>query len=270
VGTSKRLAGPRGGEWRSANQHLGSWVADLERKASASEGGKPSSSPAQDDEENAREIAARYLNALAGTLRDDADAFGLRTAMLNAGGRLVGTLDSLRTGRTEWFPGAGDDPDGRVAEFLGRFVADVAGTGGLIADDAIRRAAATCGEAIVSFPGPVRDAVLGGSAASPVTLSGELFCLVFRLFFKEAVASFITTIIAEKVQLAVPLLHVIDPAGEIAHWVGEQVVAHIPDPCQEGEALGGKPSLAELAQGLVAESVDRALGITPADPGIAA
>ena len=67
-----------------------------------------------------------------------------------------------------------------------------------------------------------------------------------------------------------PLLHVIDPAGKIADWVGEQVVARIPDPCAEGETLGDKPSLAELAQGLLAESVDRALGITPADPATVA
>jgi hypothetical protein len=222
------------------------------------------------DEKAAQDIAGQYLDALAGTLRDDPDAFGLRDAMLNAGGRLVGTLDSLCVGGAEWFPSAGGDAGDREAAFLGKLVADVAGPGGLIADAAIRRAAAACGEELLSAPGPVRDAVMDGKAASGPAISGELFCLVFRLFFKDAVASFITTIIAGKVRLAVPLLHMIDPAGKIADWVGEQVVARVPDPCAQGEMLGEKPSLAELARGLVTESVDRALGISSSDPATAA
>jgi hypothetical protein len=218
----------------------------------------------------ARDIARQYLDALAGTLRDDPDAFRLREAMLGAGGRLVGILDSLRSGSADWFPPAGDEEEDRLATFLGRFVENVAGTSGLIADVAIREAAVTCGEELLDAPGPVRDAVRDGKAVSGPALSDELFCLVFRLFFKDTITSFITTIIAGKVKLAVPLLHVIDPAGKIADWVGEQVVARIPDPCAEGETLGDKPSLAELAQGLVAESVDRALGIKPADPATVA
>jgi hypothetical protein len=260
----------RGNDLRTANQGLGSWVPSLERRASAPEGERVSSSPAQKDEMTARDVAGKYLDALAGTLRDDPDAFWLREAMLDAGRRLVGLLGSLRSGSADWLPLAGDDEGDRVAAFLGRFVQDIAGTGGLIADAAIREAAAACGEEILDAPGPVQDAVKEGKAVTGSVISGELFCLVFRLFFKDAITSFITTIIAGKMKLAVPLLHVIDPAGKIADWVGEQVVARIPDPCAEGSTLGEKPSLADLAQSLVTESVDRALGITPADPATVA
>ena len=97
----------------------------------------------------ARDIARQYLDALAGTLRDDPDAFGLRKAMLGAGGRLVGILDSLRSGSADWFPPAGDEEEDRLATFLGRFVENVAGTSGLIADAAIREAAVTCGEELL-------------------------------------------------------------------------------------------------------------------------
>lgn len=271
MGTSRKLPGPPGGEWRTANQRLGLWVSRLERSNSGPDARRCSPDDTQKDEKFAQDIATLYLAALARTLQDDPAAFGLREKMVNAGNRLVDILDALRASEADWSPPLGDDAEDRAADFLQRFVETVAGTDCLITDAAIRESAATCGEELLSAPGSLRDAVQDGKAVSGPAISSELFCLVFRIFFKDAVTGFITTIIAEKVKLAVPVLHVIDPAGKIADWVAEQVVARIPDPCAEGEALGEKPSLAELAQGLVAESVDRAVGIVPSDSaGVAA
>jgi hypothetical protein len=222
------------------------------------------------DDEKAREIAGQYLDALADEMRNDPDAFGLHEAIQSAGDRLVATLESLQNRCAEWFPPPGEDVHDREIAFLEAFVQEVAGEGTLMTDTAIRQAALTCGKALLGAQGPVRDVIQDGTVANGSLLTGELFCLIFELFFKDAIARFITTIIAGKVRLALPLLHVIDPAGKIADWVGEQVVARIPDPCEQGATLGDKPSLSEFARGLVAESVDRALGISATDSGAAA
>ena len=71
-------------------------------------------------------------------------------------------------------------------------------------------------------PGPLQEAVRDGKPIQGTGITGELFCLVFQLFFKDALARFITTIVAGKVRLAFPLLHAIDPAGKIAAGQGSK------------------------------------------------
>jgi hypothetical protein len=215
----------------------------------------------ESDETMAKRIAVKYLDALASEVRNDPDAFMLQETLQRAGARLVHTLESLRYGQPDWFRHTEVEAERRESLFLEGFVRQVAGTGGLVADAMARQAAASCGERLLGSDGPLLRAVREAPATDSAYLSDELFCLVFELFFKKALANFVTTIIAGKVSLALPLLHVVDPAGKIAEWAGEQVAARIPDPCKESEGLTDKPSLAELADGLVAETVKRAIGL---------
>jgi hypothetical protein len=275
MGTSRKYPGPRGGRWTEANQRLGIWVSNLDRKAAMTAGGAADGSGeteglARKNDQTARELADRYRAALAAELDGDTAAFGLREALLTAGSRLVDTLESLRSGVPGWLDGGEDSAQAREDAFVRGFVGQVAGSGGLVSDAVVRQAAVACAQALLDTPGPLQDVIRLGKHIEGGGISGELFCLVFQLFFKDALARFVTTIVAGKVRLAFPLLHAIDPAGKIADWVGQQVAALIPDPCEKGDGLADRPSLADLARGLIGESVDRALGIPVTIPGGAA
>jgi hypothetical protein len=224
----------------------------------------------QESNETARQIADRYRAALAAELDHDPAAFGLRDTLQTAGTRLVDTLESLRTGTAGWFSYKEESPQAREDAFISSFTRQVAGSGGLVTDAVVRQAAVACGQELLKTSGPLQEIVRDGKPIQGTAISGELFCLIFQLFFKDALARFIMTIVAGKVRLAFPLLHTVDPAGKIADWVGQQVAALIPDPCEEGATLAEKPSLADLAKGLIIESVDRVLGIPVATPASAA
>ena len=275
MGTSSKYPGPRGGPWTGANSRLGHWVSNLDRKAATAvgSGGQANATAealSQEDNEKARELASRYRAALAAELKDDPAAFGLRDALRTAGTRLVDTLEALRTGTAEWLPCGEEPAQAREDAFIRGFTNHVTGSGGLVTDTVVRRAAAACAQELLKAPSPLREAVRDGKPIQGTGITGDLFCLIFRLFFKDALARFIATIVAGKIRLAFPLLHAIDPAGKIASWAGQQVAALIPDPCEQGETLADKPSLADLANGLITESVDRVLGIPIAAPGSAA
>jgi hypothetical protein len=248
-------------------------VSNLDHKAAVTAGGADGRGNGEGltrkSDETARELADQYRAALAAELDGDPAAFGLRDALRTAGTRLVDTLESLRAGIPGWADGDEDSAQAREDGFIRGFAGQVAGSGGLVSDAVVRQAAVACAQALLDAPGPLRDVVRLGKPIEGTGISGELFCLVFQLFFKDALARFVTTIVAGKVRLAFPLLHAIDPAGKIADWVGQQVAALIPDPCQKGEGLADKPSLADLARGLIGESVDRALGIPVTIPGSA-
>jgi hypothetical protein len=266
MGTSTKYPGPRGGRWKAANLRLGCWVGSIERSAAREAGGDGHGSGPTEKliwkvDDKARELADQYRGALAATLSDDPAAFGLRNALRSGGNRLVDTLESLRTGTAGWCSGQEDSVHAREEAFVRGFVEQVAGSGSLVVDAVIRQAAVSCAQELLDAPGPLREAVRDGTTVQGARISGELFCLVFQLFFKDALTRFITAIISGKIRLAFPLLRLIDPAGKIAGWVGQQVAALIPDPCETGARLADKPSLADLASGLVDESVDRALGI---------
>jgi hypothetical protein len=226
--------------------------------------------PTQKSNATAPELADLYRAALAAELSDDPAAFGLRDALWTAGTRLVDTLESLRAGSAGWFSCDEDPLQAREDAFVRGFAAQVAGSGGLVTDTVVRQAAVACAQELLNTPSALQKAVREGIPIQGTSIPGDLFCLVFQLFFKDALARFIMTIVAGKVRLAFPLLHVVDPAGKIADWVGQQVAALIPDPCEKGAGLADTPSLADLANGLIAESVDRVLGIPVTTPGSAA
>jgi hypothetical protein len=275
MGTSRKYPGPRGGRWTAANNRLGRWVSGLDQNATAATGRNASTRGAaqqlsRESSETARDIADRYRAALAAELTEDPAAFGLRDALQIAGARLVDTLESLRTGDAGWLSCEEEPQDAREDAFVRDFAGQVAGSGGLVTDAIVRQAAVTCAQELLNMPGPLQEAIRAGRPIQGTGIVGEVFCLVFQLFFKDALARFIETIVAGKVRLAFPLLHVIDPAGKISDWVGQQVAALIPNPCEQGETLADRPSLADLANGLITESVDRALGIPITPPGSAA
>jgi len=275
MGTSRKYPGPRGGAWTAANSRLGHWVSNLDQKAAAAASNGAHARDAveelsQGSNEKARELADRYRAALAAELAGDPAAFGLRDALRTGGTRLVETLESLRTGTAGWFSCAEESPQAREDAFIRAFADHIAGSGGLVTDAVVRQAAVACAQKLLDTPGPLEEAVRDGDPIRGTGITGELFCLVFQLFFKDALARFIATIVAGKIRLAFPVLHAIDPAGKIASWAGQQVAALIPDPCEQGETLADKPSLADLANGLITESVDRVLGIPVTAPGSAA
>jgi hypothetical protein len=272
MGTSRKYPGPRGGRWTAANNRLGRWVSTLDQNATAAAGGSVRGRGAAEDltretSKAAREIADHYRAALAAELSEDPAAFGLRGTLQMAGVRLVDTLESLRAGDARWLSCEEESPEAREDAFIRGFAGQVAGSGGLVTDAVVRQAAVTCAQELLKVPGPVQEAIRSGKPIQGTGIAGDLFCLVFQLFFKDALARFIETIVAGKVRLAFPLLHVIDPAGKIADWVGQQVAALIPNPCEQGETLADKPSLADLANGLITETVDRVLGIPATPPG---
>lgn len=271
MGTSSKYPGPRGGRWANANQRLGIWMSDLDRRAaviavSATDGDEVL---ARETSQTTRELADLYRAALAAELEDNPAAFGVRDTFQAAGMRLVDALESLRAGAAGWLAYDGDSAQAREDAFICGFAGQVAGSGGMVTDTAVRQAAVACVQELLNKPGPLQEAVREGKPIGGGGISDELFCLVFELFFKDALARFIATIVAGKVRLAFPLLHVIDPAGKIASWAGQQVAAMIPDPCAQGQGLADKPSLADLANGLITESVDRVLGLPTTAQGSA-
>lgn len=258
----------------SRQSALGSWVSSIDRsaRAAADTGGGLVSSGAliEGSNEKAQELAKEYRAALAAVVSQDPSAFGLRDRLLTSGSQLVDTLETIRVGTADWFPVEAGSPEDRQAAFVRAFAQHVAGSGGLVADAAIRKAAVACAQELLNGSAQLQQAIRSGERIPRAGFPGELFCLIFQLFFKKSLAGFIATIVAGKVKLAFPLLHVIDPAGRIADWAGQQVAALIPDPCEEGARLAEAPSLGDLARGLVEESADRVLGLPVGAPGSAA
>lgn len=142
--------------------------------------------------------------------------------------------------------GAGDPEFGQAPDdvvILESFIAALGVGGGTLLDSVVRRAA--------------RETL---AAAGQSGESRDLFCLLYRLFFAQTVSQFVTTVIAEKVKLAVPALRLVDPAGVIASWIADRVFSLLPNPCDVAVNDGG--SLAQLADSLLHETVDRAVGVT--------
>ncbi len=213
---------------------------------------------APDAVRNLDDIAADQLDVLHRTLRSDPDAFGLIDAVSAGGERLTMALE-------EWSP-AWDDDDA-----VARFVTAIGGTGGTMADAAVRRAAASTATRLNQYLQKHPNALTSGGG-----LTGELFCLIYQWFFGDTVAEFLRIAVAEKVKLVVPLLRALDPENHIADWVAEKVLSLLPNPCEEAAHLAEEVEQAEeitsaatdplallrlVAKELVPQAAGQALGL---------
>lgn len=266
MGTSTRWPGPKGGAWIAPNRRLG----ELDRQASEST--RNENNPKTEDqcavndqstaEIQAAIIAKQCWEALAQTLCDDPDAYGLRDAALATGGRLVRVLAELvSTGPTALGPLSGDTPDARLVTFVQRFTDRVVGAGSSPVYAAARRAAVDCTDKILQDP-RIHSAVTEGDPASKLRLSGDLLCLIYRLFFARLVSRFIQAAIAAKINLLMPWWQAVDPAGKLSEWLTANIMAVLPNPCEVKQDRGDDGiSLADLARDLLEETVKRALGL---------
>jgi hypothetical protein len=244
VGTSRPLRGPTEGYWPTARRRVKEWM------------GEPTADVTQPGEACQR--------ALRETLRDDPDAFGLRVALEEAGERLVQVLDDLKNeGPSAIGVDAEGDPDDRIVEFEVRFTERVAGTGNLVVDTAVRRAAARAAIRIAGGDEPAARAVRSG-ADGGLPISGDLFCDIYRFFFGEVVGEFLTTAISAKLQLMFPAVHLM-PFGTgpvLTGWIAKKIVGALPSPCEEKEEpehFGD--SLADLGRKLLGQVVRQSLGL---------
>lgn len=220
MGTSTRWEGPKGGRWAAASGRLARWPRG-----------------SRNADQQLDEIAADYLRALQETLRADPSAFGLYETACAAGERLAGVLGSLAE-------------DGARSEnsLIARLVTEVGGDGGTLADAAVRRGLAAAVRDVLGRH-PELDDVMGAGVAGG-GFAWDILCDLYQVFFADLVGEFLRSVVAEHVQLAVPVLVVADPEGRIADWVAEKVVDLVPNPCEESAEAG------ELAQAVgTAESV---------------
>jgi Rod binding domain-containing protein len=181
MGTSSKYPGPRGGSWKGANQQLGRWVSSLGRQPTASAVSGPPANRAtevavQKSNDKARELADLYRAALASELSANPAAFGLRDALLTAGTKLVGTLESLPSGTAFWFCCDENSAQACADAFTQGFAEQIAGSGGLVADAVVRQAAVACAQELLNAQGPLQEAVRQGVAIPGAGLAGDLFC----------------------------------------------------------------------------------------------
>jgi hypothetical protein len=268
MGTSTRYPGPTGGGWTQARRvitELGGKLSKLVREqsqhhddddASADEGPLHALVDAEVDR-----IGTRLRDALAEAMNADADAFGLRAAVTEHAHALIDTLDALRTeGLAALGEMAGDTPDDREQAFLAAFTDRVAPDAGPVPDAVARASAARSAEALLSKDPQLRAAVRGEPQGSN-RISGEIFCTIYALFFTDTVSGFLTTVVAEHLKLAIPLLY-LDPTGRLAGSIAGKLVGLIPNPCEEQiETVHQVTGLGDIARGLVGTAVDRVLGI---------
>lgn len=245
MGTSTRLPGPKNGSWTAAKGRLGTWTPDATSRPDQLLG---------HDQQRAEAIAAQYQRALRDALNADPEAFGIRAAAEQAGGRLIELLDALGRADPPWVRDLAAQGD--ADEFVRRFVGQVGGDGQLVVDAAIRRAARRVVEHLVTQEGPLAD------PGRPRPVTGELFCALYRAFFGEVVGEFVHVLIAENVKVAVPALVLLDPADVVAGFVADQVVKVLPNPCAEAVKRGPEPPrLADVAKDLLTTTVTQALGL---------
>ncbi|MFE4413095.1 hypothetical protein [Streptomyces sp. NPDC056821] len=134
------------------------------------------------------------------------------------------------------------------------------------------------------------DAMDAGAAGGG--FAWDILCDLYQVFFADVVGEFLRSVVAEHVNLCVPVLIATDPEGKIADWAAEKVVGLVPNPCEESaEAMGlaeavdtaqsvvgavQDPSavLPEIAKSLVPRAVGKVLGLiaeeTTGEEGVAA
>ncbi|MFI1224189.1 MULTISPECIES: hypothetical protein [unclassified Streptomyces] len=251
MGTSTRWLGPGGrsgtaAEWSAISSRLSRWD---------SEG--PQAERLLD------KILDDYLGVLHRTMREDQSAFGLVDAATEAGYRLADAMAVM----------ARDGPTASADDFLARFTDEVGGRGSTITDAAIRRAATDTAERLLER----QNAEAGEGEAAGGGLAGDLLCLLYQWFFADIVTEFLRSVIAEKVKLVVPVLHVLDPGDHVADWAADKVVSLVPNLCEEAaelveeaesaETVIADPvgSLPDIARRLVPGTVGKVLGLVVED-----
>lgn len=247
MGTSVARPRPSGNQWAKATRDYQRWQND---------GAAVSRAPA---------TAVALQDALRTHAAKDHNVFGLHSAMHDGGDRLIDSLLQLQQKGPSDLSNAADAEHRRIA-FTRSFVDAIASSGGTYADAAVRSAAVEAAERLLADDA-VRQAVDAGTRTG-LPISSSLFCTLYRLFFADTVRQFLTTVIAEHVDVLLtahlPILPAVDPQGQIGQWLAANIVAALPNPCaQQGDADG--PSVAELGRSMLKETVDRALGLTPTE-----
>jgi hypothetical protein len=260
VGTSAPLK-PHAGNWRTATTSLRHFTSGKTAGAGRVSGAcAPVDTPDPAllrDPIAVDEVARRQLAAFWLDMRQDHDAFALRQCSEAAVHRLV-ELTAPRDGTRPTIVVSGRTVEERADSFVEVFtrgvVGDAVGIGGLL----IRRAAVTTARKAVD------DEAISRQLESPggrVSFTGELFCMIYKLFLGDVVATVVKTIIQEKIRLVVPVLRLTDPVIDVSGWIAAKIISIIPDPCVEVLDRGPEAALVTIGHDLVAPSVERALGL---------
>ncbi|MFI6583530.1 hypothetical protein [Embleya sp. NPDC050493] len=198
----------------------------------------------RDADQRLGEIAQSLLLALQSTVREDASAFGLYDAACTAGGRLADVMASP--------PRMASD-----TEVLAGLVTRIGGEGGTLSDAVVRRAVAAAWVQVQEQHPELSGSTIGRS------MTADILCDLYRLFFADVVAEFLRSVVAEKINLAMLGSTVlIDPESVIANWITECLLEFVPDPCEVAVGRGGSDALPGIARSLVPRAVDAVLGLS--------
>lgn len=239
TGTSTRLR-PRAVNWPAAIRALRDWQSnDLDPAQKAA-------------------VGRRQRDALRHDLQKDLAAYGLLEASTSATARLVDLLAPDARGVRQ-ISVSGATREERETSFLVGITGAVGGSGVGVGDAIVRRATVATGRRILA-ESAVRDQI-DDPSNSNITFSGDLFCLIYKLFLGDVVSSAIQTIIQEKIRLFFPILRLTDPIVPISSWIANEVTSLIPDPCAEAYDHGIEKPLVEIGHDLIAPSLLRALDL---------
>lgn len=89
----------------------------------------------------------------------------------------------------------------------------------------------------------------------------NLFCLIHRMFFAEAVTEFLTTVIAAKIRLELPFLVLVDPMGALTNYIAARLAEAMPSPCEEKQRSRSSSLITEIGMDLVDEVIPRWLEV---------
>ena len=180
--------------------------------------------------------------------------------MTVAGARLIDVAEELAEAGVDEFLGVGHDGLSREERFVVEFVRRVAGSGGLIADAVVRRSATRTAATLVRDHAVLREALGGGTGgAARGRLDPDWLCIIWKLFFGDLVETAVAAVIAEQLQMAVPVLAVVDPAQAVPDWIAEELIKVLPSPCDGGRQDSSK-SLIAVARDSLEDTVEGALG----------
>jgi len=207
------------------------------------------------------------LAGLRRALQRDREALGLRSAMTMAGARLIDVAEELAEAGVDEFLGVGHDGLSREERFVVEFVRRVAGSGGLIADAVVRRSATRTAATLVRDHAVLREALGGDTGgAARGRLDPDWLCIIWKLFFGDLVETAVAAVIAEGLELAVPVLAVVDPSQAVPEWIAEELIKVLPSPCEHGRQDPSK-SLTAVARESLKDTVEGALGSGSPDAG---